>query len=166
MLESLFNKLFPVNIGKFLRAPILKNICERLLLNDGNSLSWIKSWKPIIAQYDTQPRRIKRLIVLLFLKAPLIVVKKVSTSQNVLTSRNVHGGGGLGHSLIIIKWTWGFFFQKFSIWTPPPPPSIRHKEYWYSILNQRSIQYPARYLWWNVEMLWIERYHDRWKAFQ
>ena len=121
MLESLFNKLFPVNIGKFLRAPILKNICERLLLNDGNSLSWIKSWKPIIAQYDTQPRRIKRLIVLLFLKAPLIVVKKVSTSQNVLTSRNVHGGGGLGHSLIIIKWTWGVFFQKFSIWTPPPP---------------------------------------------
>ena len=83
----------PVNIAKFLRAPVLKNICERLLLNDGNSLSWIESWEPpLIAQYDPQPRRIKRLIVLLFPKAPLIVLKKVSTSQNVSTSRNAKGG--------------------------------------------------------------------------
>ena len=42
MLESLFNKkrlhhrCFPVNIMKFLRIPILKKICERLLLNDDN----------------------------------------------------------------------------------------------------------------------------------
>ena len=68
------HRCFPVNIAKFLRAPILKNICERLLLNDKNSLTWIKSWKPpITAQYDAQPRRIKRLIVLLLLKAPLMV---------------------------------------------------------------------------------------------
>ena len=38
MLESLVNKVagqhrcFPVNIEKFLRAPILKNICQRLPL--------------------------------------------------------------------------------------------------------------------------------------
>ena len=40
------NKLFPVNIGKFLRTPILKNICERLLLyktfDDGKVLSPFK----------------------------------------------------------------------------------------------------------------------------
>ena len=29
-----------------------------------------ESWKPIIPQYDAQPRRIKMLIVLLFLQAP------------------------------------------------------------------------------------------------
>ena len=69
----------PVNIAKFFREPILKNICERLLLNDGTSLRWIKSWKPpIIAQYYAQPQRIKRLIVLLFLKTPLIVLKRSS----------------------------------------------------------------------------------------
>ena len=56
MLETLFNKAtglqacnfmkkrleyrcFPVNIAKFLRAPILKNICERLLLSIGQRLS-------------------------------------------------------------------------------------------------------------------------------
>ena len=37
------NTVFPVNIGKFLRTPILKNICERLLLyktfDDGKFLS-------------------------------------------------------------------------------------------------------------------------------
>ena len=37
------NTVFPVNIGKFLRTPILKNICERLLLyktfHDGKVLS-------------------------------------------------------------------------------------------------------------------------------
>ena len=37
----------------------------------------------------------------------------------------------LGHSCIIIKWSWGFFFQKFAIWhlhpPPPLPPTIRHK---------------------------------------
>ena len=55
-------------------APILKNICEWLLVNDGNSLSWIKSSKPIIAQYDAQLRHIKRLIILLFLKAPLTIL--------------------------------------------------------------------------------------------
>ena len=27
------HRIFPVNIVKFLRTPILKNICERLLLN-------------------------------------------------------------------------------------------------------------------------------------
>ena len=32
------HKCFPVNIAEFLRAPILKNICERMLLDDGNSL--------------------------------------------------------------------------------------------------------------------------------
>ena len=30
----------------------------------------------------------------------------------------------LGHSLVITKWTWGFFSQKFAIWLPL---SIRHK---------------------------------------
>ena len=30
----------------------------------------------------------------------------------------------LGHSLIIIKWTWEFFSQKCAIW---PPFAIRHK---------------------------------------
>ena len=66
-----------VNITKFLRAPILEDIYERLLLNDGNSLSWIKCWRPpIVAQYDAQPQRTKRLIVLLFLKTPLIVLKR------------------------------------------------------------------------------------------
>ena len=30
--ERLQHKFFPVNIGKFLKTPILKNICERLLL--------------------------------------------------------------------------------------------------------------------------------------
>ena len=29
----LIQRCFPVNFVKFLRAPILKNICERLLLN-------------------------------------------------------------------------------------------------------------------------------------
>ena len=42
----------------------------------------------------------------------------------------------LGHSLIIIKWTWGFFSPKFAIWPAPtthPPPlhfhplTINHK---------------------------------------
>ena len=37
-MQSLFNKVvptqvFPVNIAKSLRAPILKNICERVLLD-------------------------------------------------------------------------------------------------------------------------------------
>ena len=37
MLESLFNKVacLPVKIAKVLKAPILKNICERLLLTFG-----------------------------------------------------------------------------------------------------------------------------------
>ena len=30
--KTLQHKCFPVNIAKFLKAPILKNICERLLL--------------------------------------------------------------------------------------------------------------------------------------
>ena len=34
----------------------------------------------------------------------------------------------LGHSLIIIEWTWGFLSQKFYIWHPSPcPPTITHK---------------------------------------
>ena len=91
--KRLQHRCFPLNIAKFLRAPTLKNIYERLLLKDGNSLSWNESWKPpIIAQYDAQPRRIKILIVLLFLKAVLIIFKKVSTSQYVSTSsRNTQG---------------------------------------------------------------------------
>ena len=92
ILEAL-HRCFPVNIAKFLRAPILTNICERLLLNNRNSLSCAKSWKPpIIAQYDAQPRRIKILIVLLLL---LIGLKKASTSHNVSSSRNAQGGGGV-----------------------------------------------------------------------
>ena len=31
-LQSLWHRYFPVNIAKFWRTPILKNICERLLL--------------------------------------------------------------------------------------------------------------------------------------
>ena len=31
--KRLYHKCFPVNIAKILRTPILKNICERLLLN-------------------------------------------------------------------------------------------------------------------------------------
>ena len=31
--KRLQHKCFPVNIAKFVRTPILKNICERLLLN-------------------------------------------------------------------------------------------------------------------------------------
>ena len=37
----------------------------------------------------------------------------------------------LGHSLIIIKWTWVVFFPKFAIWYPCPTPhstTIRHKK--------------------------------------
>ena len=41
LLESLFNRIgglqqkcFPLNIAEFLRTPILKNICERLLLEE------------------------------------------------------------------------------------------------------------------------------------
>ena len=75
--KRLQHRCSPMNIAKFLKESILKNISERLLLNDGNSLPWIKSWKPpIIAQYDAQPQRIKRLIVLLFLKTLLIVLKR------------------------------------------------------------------------------------------
>ena len=33
VLESLFNSCYPVNIAKFLIRPIMKNICEQLLLN-------------------------------------------------------------------------------------------------------------------------------------
>ena len=33
---------FPVNIEKFLRTPILKNICERLVLRDGEpTFPWL-----------------------------------------------------------------------------------------------------------------------------
>ena len=65
-----------MNMAKCLRAANLKNTCEGLLRNDGNILSGTKSWKPpIIAQYDAPPRRIKRSIVLSFLKVPLIVLK-------------------------------------------------------------------------------------------
>ena len=44
MLESLFSKerlryrCFPVKFVKFLRAPVLKNICEGLLLNINQNL--------------------------------------------------------------------------------------------------------------------------------
>ena len=37
--KRLGHRRFPVNTAEFQRAPILKNICERLLLNGGNSLS-------------------------------------------------------------------------------------------------------------------------------
>ena len=49
--------------------------------------------------------------------------KTIKTSQN--------GGGGifLGNSLIIIKWTWGFFFPKFAIW--PHAPTVGHKRVQY-----------------------------------
>ena len=46
MLESLFNKkihqhrCFPANIAKFLRTPISKNVCERLLLRS----TWYEYW--------------------------------------------------------------------------------------------------------------------------
>ena len=64
------------------------------------------------------------------------------TSSRGLESNKMHqgenyqdflklGGVFLGHSLIIIKWTWGVFFQKFGIWHPPlfPPTisTIKHK---------------------------------------
>ena len=61
-------------------------------LNDASSLFWTKSWKPlIIGQYDTQRQRIKRLIVLLFLKAPWIFYRNVPISQNVSISHNAQG---------------------------------------------------------------------------
>ena len=44
-------------------------------------------------------------------------------------SRFLKMGRFLGHSLIIIKCTWGFYLPKFAIWPPPPPqlpPRIRH----------------------------------------
>ena len=48
-----------------------KELAGKKQLNDGNSLFWTKSWKlPLIVQYDAQPQRIKRLVVLLFLKVP------------------------------------------------------------------------------------------------
>ena len=85
------HRCFPVNITRFLRAPFLTNICQQLLMNDGNSLFWSKSWKPpLIAQYDAQPRRIKKLIVLLFL--------------NISTSLNVQGRGGDFHGG---QFSWG-----------------------------------------------------------
>ena len=39
--KRLLRSCFPVNISKFLRTPILNNICERLLLNR----IWKRSWK-------------------------------------------------------------------------------------------------------------------------
>ena len=64
MLESLFNKVaglkvwnfvlkrlqhrcFPVNMAKFLRAPVMKNTCERLLLQKGNLRELILKEKSI-----------------------------------------------------------------------------------------------------------------------
>ena len=44
----------------------------------------------LIAQYDAQPRHIKRSIVLLFLKAPCIDYIYKKNSQNVSTIRNAH----------------------------------------------------------------------------
>ena len=40
--KRLEHKCFPVNIAKFLRTPILKNICERLLLQPA-ALGWVTS---------------------------------------------------------------------------------------------------------------------------
>ena len=40
--KRLEHKCFPVNIAKFLRTPILKNICERLLLQLA-ALGWVTS---------------------------------------------------------------------------------------------------------------------------
>ena len=34
------NRCFPMNTAKFLRAPVLKNICERLLLIEGFLFIW------------------------------------------------------------------------------------------------------------------------------
>ena len=48
MLEFLFNNVgLPVNIAKFLRTSILRNICKRLLLTWGNciiSITWISRY--------------------------------------------------------------------------------------------------------------------------
>ena len=114
LILEVLHRCFPVNIAKFLRAPILTNICERLLLNNGNSLSCTKYWiPPIIAQYDTQPRHIKRLIVLLrliVLKAPLIgFFKKFPPAMFPLAV--MHRGGG------------GLVALGGAPPPPPPPPS-------------------------------------------
>ena len=39
------------------------------------------------------------------------------------------GGVFLGHSFLIIKWTWEFFSKKFAIWPPSPTLQLRIKEY-------------------------------------
>ena len=52
-----------------------------------------------------------------------------------------------GHSLIIIKWTWGFF-PKFAH-TTPFPPLIRHKRVhitWW-LLSVNNVHHPLRYAW-------------------
>ena len=41
----------------------------------------------------------------------------------------VVGGVFLGHSFLIIKWTWEFFPKKFAIWPPSPTLQLRIKEY-------------------------------------
>ena len=43
----------------------------------------------------------------------------------------------LGHSLVITKWTWGVFSQKFAIWLPP---SIRHKRVWHYRTDHKQKQ--------------------------
>ena len=51
--RRLKHKLFPANIAKFLRAPILKNICERLLLKHCTRDIWLEVciWKKKIVLF-------------------------------------------------------------------------------------------------------------------
>ena len=76
--------VFPWFLIKFVIFYIVNSALQKKWqLNDGNSLFLTKSRKPpIIAQYDAQRRRIKRLIVLLFLRRHEQVSRNVSTSRN------------------------------------------------------------------------------------
>ena len=46
--KKLQHRCFPVNIAKLLRKPVLKNICEQLLLRDGESALYDKYLKYLL----------------------------------------------------------------------------------------------------------------------
>ena len=57
LLKRLQHRCFPVDFAKFLRTPIVKNICERLLPDALLACHRMKGWDKVIVEFKSRKQR-------------------------------------------------------------------------------------------------------------